>query len=166
MYYLFPLGFAPFNTFHFNVSFTDCLSLFIKWREREKREVKTRKQMTPTTSSYSGTHTHTQTHTRNSSTVMQACALWCYIALWKPVQSGTTTVIRSLSYNSPLEAAAGGRSCVCHGDTHAQGYWLALGSHCKLSSLRAWTTHPHPDTHTHRYTHIHPPTGIHYAVCI
>lgn len=38
MYYLFPLGFAPFNKFHFNVSFTDCLSIFIKWREREKKK--------------------------------------------------------------------------------------------------------------------------------
>ncbi len=45
--------------------------------------------------------------------------------------------------------------CVCHGHTCALGYWLALGSLCKLSSQ------PGPHAYTHTHTHTHAPTDTH-----
>ena len=159
MYYLFPLGFAPFNTFHFNVSFTDCLSLFIKWREREKREVKTRKQMTPTTSSYSGTHTHTNAHQKfldsNASmrlvmlySTMKACAIRDYnrhqiTIIQLPPGGGCRRQELRVSWS---------HSC--------SGILAGLGISLQVIIFES-LDHPPPPRHTHTQIHTHTPTHRH-----
>lgn len=52
--------------------------------------------------------------------------------------------ITIIQYNQPLEADAASGSCVCHGHTRAQGYWLALAND---HPWRGWSSHLH--THSH-----------------